>query len=77
MKTIAEQGFRNVLVLSDDSPLSFMLTRWISLVIIAMIILAIYFSLRPKAWEKTAEASQESSETGDAAEVEQSADNVR
>ena len=49
---IAEQGLRNVLVLSDDNPLPYFFTRWISVLLIVMIVAAIYFSLRPKAWEK-------------------------
>jgi putative tricarboxylic transport membrane protein len=38
---IAEQGLRNVLIISDDSPLSFMFSRWISVLIIVMIFVAI------------------------------------
>ena len=52
---IAEQGLRNVLIISDDSPLSFMFSRWISVLIIVMIAVAIYYSLKPKKWEATAE----------------------
>lgn len=52
---IAEQGLRNVLIISDDSPLSFMFSRWISVLIIVMIFVAIYYSLKPKKWEGTAE----------------------
>ena len=65
---IAEQGLRNVLVLSDDSPLSFMFTRWISVTIIAMIVAALYFSLRPKKWEKTEEEAGGKSDGDDAIE---------
>jgi len=52
---IAEQGLRNVLIISDDNPLSFIFSRWISVLIIVMIAVAIYYSLKPKKWETTDE----------------------
>jgi len=48
---IAENGLRDTLVVSYGSPISFMLTRPISIGIIVLIIAALYFSLRPKPWE--------------------------
>ncbi len=52
---IAEGGLRNVLILSDDNPLSFIFARWISVAIIIMIAIAIYYSLKPKKWETKTE----------------------
>ncbi len=62
---IAEQGLRNVLVLSDDNPLPFMFSRWISVLLIVMILAAIYFSLKPKAWERTEKAAEGTAADGD------------
>jgi len=49
---IAENGLRDTLVVSYGSPISFMLTRPISIGIIVLIIAALYFSFRPKPWEE-------------------------
>jgi len=49
---IAEEGLRNVLIVSDDQPLQFIFSRWISDVIIFMIVVAIYYSFKPKAWDQ-------------------------
>ncbi len=51
---IAEQGFRNMLTLTDGNVIPFLATRPVSLVIIVMIIGALYFALKPKAWETVA-----------------------
>lgn len=48
---IAENGLRDMLVVSHGSPISFMLTRPISIAIIVLIVAALYFSIRPKPWE--------------------------
>lgn len=50
---IAEQGFRNMMTLTDGNVIPFLAGRPVSLVIIAMIVAALYFSLRPKKWETT------------------------
>ncbi|MDH3230146.1 MAG: tripartite tricarboxylate transporter permease [Alphaproteobacteria bacterium] len=50
---IAENGLRDTLVVSYGSPISFMLTRPISVAIIVLILAALYFSFRPKPWEET------------------------
>lgn len=55
---IAEEGLRNVLIISDDSPLSFIFSRWISDVIIVMIIMALYYSFKPKAWDTAVEEGE-------------------
>jgi len=55
---IAEQGFRNMMTLTDGNVVPFLATRPVSLIIIAMIVGALYFSLRPKKWE-TAEREYE------------------
>jgi putative tricarboxylic transport membrane protein len=48
---IAEDGLRDMLVVSYGSPISFMLTRPISVAILVLIAMAVFFSLRPKPWE--------------------------
>ena len=58
---IAEEGFRNVLTLTDNDPIefvAFIAGRPVSLIIIVMILGALYFALRPKKWE-TAERDYE------------------
>ena len=55
---IAEQGYRNMMTLTDGNPIPFLAGRPVSLILIAMIIGALYFSLRPKKWE-TAEHEYE------------------
>ena len=61
---ITEEGLRNVLIISDDSPITFIFTRWISVLIIAMIVAALYYSLKPKKWEAT-EKAEDTEEVGD------------
>jgi len=56
---IAEQGFRNTLVLTDGAvnPLNlipYLAGRPVSIIIIVMIVGALYFALRPKKWETAA-----------------------
>jgi len=55
---IAEQGLRNVLIVSSDSPFSFIFSRWISDVIIFMIVVALYYSFKPKAWDQAVEQGE-------------------
>jgi putative tricarboxylic transport membrane protein len=52
---IAENGLRDLLIVSHGSPVSFVLTRPISVALLVGIGLALYFSLRPKPWEEEAE----------------------
>lgn len=49
---IAENGLRDTLVVSYGSPISFMLTRPISIGILVLIAAALFFSFRPKPWEE-------------------------
>ena len=51
---IAEQGFRNTLVLTDGDFIPYLATRPVSIIIIVMIAGALYFALRPKKWETAA-----------------------
>jgi len=56
---IAEEGFRNMLVLTDGevhpwNVIPYIATRPVSIIIIVMIIGALYFALRPKKWETAA-----------------------
>lgn len=52
---IAEQGFRNTIVLTDGNFIPYLAGRPVSLIIIVMIIAALYFALKPKKWETAAE----------------------
>lgn len=58
---IAEAGFRDTIIVSHGSPVSFVLTRPISVGLLVGIGLALYFSLRPKPWEKELEKEPQSS----------------
>lgn len=49
---IAENGLRDMLIVSDGSPFLFVLTRPISLLLLAFILAALYFSWRPKILDK-------------------------
>lgn len=51
---IAEQGFRNMIVLTDGNVVPYLASRPVSIVIIVMIAGALYFALRPKKWETAA-----------------------
>jgi putative tricarboxylic transport membrane protein len=52
---IAENGIRDLLIVFHGSPVSFVLTRPISIAPLVGIGLALYFSLRTKPWEEEAE----------------------
>jgi putative tricarboxylic transport membrane protein len=51
---IAEQGFRNALVLSDGNMIAYIASRPIAIIVVVMIVGALYFALRPKKWETAA-----------------------
>ncbi|MDH3739188.1 MAG: hypothetical protein OER92_08330, partial [Alphaproteobacteria bacterium] len=53
---IAEDGLRDLLIVSDNSPLSFIFTRPIAVVILLCIVLALYFSFKPQPWSKKSDA---------------------
>jgi putative tricarboxylic transport membrane protein len=53
---IAENGLRDLLVVAPGNPIVFMFTRPISLTIIVLIALALWFSTRSKPWEEEKEA---------------------
>ena len=59
---IAEAGFRDTIIVSHGSPFSFVLTRPISVGLLVGIGLALYFSLRPKPWQKELEKEPQSSD---------------
>ncbi|MGI9522337.1 MAG: tripartite tricarboxylate transporter permease [Hyphomicrobiaceae bacterium] len=48
---IAENGFRDMLTVSAGDPFTYILGRPISIVIVLMIVFALYFAFKPKAWE--------------------------
>lgn len=60
--TIAEQGFRNTLVISDGNFIGSIAGRPISILIVVMIVAALYFALKPKKWEQVEEATDEALE---------------
>ena len=53
---IAEEGFRNMLTITDGNVIPYIAGRPVSIIIIVMIIGALYFALRPKKWETAAES---------------------
>tara|TARA_R110002110_G_scaffold415612_3_gene651888 strand:+ start:88357 stop:89886 length:1530 start_codon:yes stop_codon:yes gene_type:complete len=55
---IAEEGLRNVLIISNDSPVSFIFSRWLSDVIIFLIVVALYYAFKPKAWDQAVEQGE-------------------
>ena len=48
---IAENGPRDLLIVSDGAPVGFIPTRPIALGLVACIALALYYSFKPKPWE--------------------------
>lgn len=56
---IAENGFRDMMVVSDNNPLPYIASRPIALVILALTVAAVYFAVKPKSWEKMAEEEAE------------------
>ncbi|MFY0611510.1 MAG: tripartite tricarboxylate transporter permease [Hyphomicrobiaceae bacterium] len=52
---IAESGFRDMMTVSDNDPVSYILGRPISIVIVFLILFALYFALKPKSWEASEE----------------------
>lgn len=53
---IAEDGFRKMMIVSGDDPVTYILTRPIALVILLLTAFALYFAFKPKAWEEEAAA---------------------
>ena len=53
---IAETGLRDMMTVSNEAPFSFIFNteepRWISITIIALIVIAIYYAMKPKPWEE-------------------------
>ncbi len=56
---IAENGLRDLLIVSDGAPIGFVFTRPIALVLVACIGLAPYYSFKPKPWEGEAGKSND------------------
>jgi len=48
---IAENGLRDTLIVAPGNPILFVLSRPLSVTILVLIGLALYFSLRPRPWE--------------------------
>jgi len=47
---IAESGFRDMMIISDGNPIPYILGRPISVVILVMIFVALYFAFKPKSF---------------------------
>ena len=59
---IAENGLRDLLIVSDGDPVGMVLTRPISIALLVCIALAVYFSFKPQPWqERKAEPEDDSS----------------
>ncbi len=56
---IAENGLRDLLIVSDYAPIGFIFTRPIALGLVACIGLALYYSFKPKPWEGEAGKSND------------------
>ncbi len=52
---IAEDGFRDMMVVSFNNPIPFIFSRPIAIIILLMIVFALYFAFKPKSWEKKRE----------------------
>ena len=56
---IAETGLRDLMTVSNEAPISFVFNteepRWISITIIVLIVIAIYYAMKPKPWEEEIE----------------------
>ena len=49
---IAEDGMRDLLIVSNNAPVSYILTRPISLVLVVSIAFIIYISFKPQPWQE-------------------------
>jgi putative tricarboxylic transport membrane protein len=56
---IAESGFRDMLIISDNNPLPYIAGRPISIIVLCMIVFAVYFSFKPKSWENTKDTDED------------------
>ncbi|MEE2970803.1 MAG: tripartite tricarboxylate transporter permease [Pseudomonadota bacterium] len=59
---IAEEGFRNMITITDGNIIPYIAQRPVSVVIVVMILGALFFALRPKKWESVAEDHEEGAE---------------
>jgi putative tricarboxylic transport membrane protein len=50
---IAEDGMRDLLIVSNNSPASYILTRPIAMVLVLSIVFVIYISFKPQPWQKS------------------------
>src|SRR5690606_9388978 len=66
---IAENGFRDLMVVSNGQPVGYILERPIALIILAMLALVLFYAVRPKKWEKLeAESATQSTTAPDRAQ---------
>lgn len=54
---IAENGYRDLMIVSDGAPIAFMLSRPISLALLACIALALFFSFKKRPWVEEGEST--------------------
>lgn len=61
---IAETGLRDLMTVSNGSPFSFIFNtedpKWISITIIFLILVAMYYALKPKPWEENSQIGEAS-----------------
>jgi putative tricarboxylic transport membrane protein len=56
---IAENGLRDLLIVSDGNPIAMIATRPISIALVICIALAVYFSFKPHPWQEDAQHSDD------------------
>ena len=49
---IAENGLRDLLIISFNNPISYILTRPISIALVASILFIVYISFKPQPWQE-------------------------
>ncbi len=56
---IAEGGFRDMMIVSDNNPLPYILGRPISVIILVLILVGFYFAFKPKEWAQPVEGASD------------------
>lgn len=60
---IAESGFRDMMIVSDNNPIPYIAGRPISVIIVVMILVAFYFAFKPKEWVSVPPVEEEDDDT--------------
>ena len=66
---IAENGFRDLMVVSHDQPLLYIAQRPIAIGVLAILMLVLFYAVKPKKWEDLEKAEAGKLATGDTAEA--------